>query len=53
MLFVERQQYVTAVIPFLPFGRGGSDEILIQFVQVAYTCCSQYITDKQKTNVQT
>jgi hypothetical protein len=53
MLFVERLQDVTAVIPSLPFGRGGSDEILMQFAQVADTCCSKYVTDKQKTNVET
>ena len=52
MLFVESlQEDVTAGIPSLPFGRVGSDEILMQFVQLAYTCCSQYVTDNQKTNV--
>lgn len=52
MVFIERlQEDVTAAIPSLPFGRGGSDEIWMQFVQVAYTCCSQYVTDNQKTNV--
>jgi len=52
MLSVERmQEDVTAAIPSLPFGREGSEEILMQFVQVAYTCCSQYFTDNQKTNV--
>jgi len=29
MSFVDRLQDVTAVIPSLPFDRGGSDEILI------------------------
>jgi hypothetical protein len=54
MLFFERlQEDITAEKASLPFGRGGSDEILIHYAQDACTCCSQYVTDKQKMDVQT
>jgi hypothetical protein len=48
MPFVERLQDVAAAIPPLPFERGGSDDILMQFAQVATPVVQNTILTSRK-----